>query len=88
MATTDDLRADLRRLVDQLPEGELHAARRFLEYVLYHGDPVLRAFKEAPLDDEPESEEERAAVEEARQDFAAGRVVSHEEVKRRLLGHA
>lgn len=82
MTTKEDLRADLRRLVDQLPESELHAARRFLEYVLYHDDPVLRAFMEAPLDDEPESEEERAAVEEARQDFAAGRVYTLEEVKR------
>ncbi|MBI4504563.1 MAG: hypothetical protein HY691_03430 [Chloroflexi bacterium] len=88
MATTEDLRADLRRLVDQLPEGELHAARRFLEYLRCAGAPVLRAFTEAPLDDEPETEEERAAVEEARRDFAAGRVVTHEEVKRRVLGQA
>lgn len=36
--------------------------------------PVLRALRDAPLDDEPETAEEREAVEEARRDIAAGRV--------------
>ena len=39
-------------------------------------DPVLRSLREAPLDDEPETEDERRAVEEARRDVAAGRVHS------------
>ena len=45
-------------------------------------DPVLRALIEAPEDDEPETDEERAAVAEAYEDLAAGRVVSFEDVKR------
>ena len=54
---------DLRRLVDQLLGSELIAARRFLEYLRDSGDPVLRAFLEAPGDHEREAEEEeRVAV--------------------------
>ena len=74
----------LHHLVDQLPECELRAAQRFLEYLRDTGDPVLRAFMEAPEDDEPETEEEREAVEEALEDFKAGRVFTHEEIKRDL----
>ncbi|MBI2918236.1 MAG: hypothetical protein HYY01_09595 [Chloroflexi bacterium] len=81
-------REELHRLVDELPQREVQAARRYLEYLRNLGDPVLRAFMEASEDDEPETPEERTAVAEARADFAAGRVVSHEEAKRRLLGKA
>ena len=79
---------ELYSLVDDLPDSELHAARRYLEYLRSTGDPVLRAFLEAPDDDEPETEEERAAMAEAHEDFRAGRVVPHDEAKRRLLGQA
>ena len=74
----------LHHLVDQLPECELGAAQRFLEYLRDTGDPVLRAFMEAPEDDEPETEEERQAIAEAMEDIEAGRGISHEEVKREL----
>ena len=76
------IKEELHRLVDELPENESHAAKRFLEYLRNMGDPVLRAMLEAPEDDEPETEEERAAVAEAQEDFKAGRVVSHQELKR------
>jgi CO dehydrogenase/acetyl-CoA synthase beta subunit len=76
------IKEELHRLVDELPEGESHTAKRFLEYLRNMGDPVLRAMLEAPEDDEPETEEERAAVTEAQEDFKAGRVVSHQELKR------
>lgn len=75
------IKEELYRLVDELPESELHAAKRFLEYLRNMGDPVLRAMLEASEDDEPESTEEKAAIAEAREDFKAGRVVSHEELK-------
>ena len=77
-------REDLRHLVDELPDSELDTAQRFLEYLRDTADPVLRAFMEAPEDDEPETEEERTAVLKAREDFKAGRVVPLEEVKREL----
>lgn len=47
-------------------------------------DPVVVAFREAPEDDEPWTEADEAAVAEADADFAAGRTVSHEEIKREL----
>jgi hypothetical protein len=44
-------------------------------------DPVELAFLNAPLDDLPESEEERAMVAEARADHAAGiPMISHASV--------
>lgn len=44
----------------------------------------LRALLEAPLDDEPETEEERRAVHAAREDLARGEVRTLEEVRREL----
>lgn len=81
-------RTALRKLIDQLPESELVAAHRYLCYLRDEGDPLLRVLKEAPIDDEPETEEERRAVEEAWEDVRAGRVVSHEEVKRMFLSNS
>jgi len=69
-------RETLRKMVDLLPESEWEAARRVLEERLAKHDPVLRAFLNAPEDDEPETEEERAAVEEAYEELKSGRVVS------------
>lgn len=80
-------REELHRIVDELPEQELSAAGRFLQYLYNLGsDPVLKALLEAPWDDEPETPEEMAAVHEARQQLARGEVLSDEEVWRRL-GH-
>ncbi|MBI2916577.1 MAG: hypothetical protein HYY01_01170 [Chloroflexi bacterium] len=76
----------LHRLVDQLPDGELQAAQRFLAYLRDMGDPVLRAFLEAPEDDEPETEEERLAVEQAKEEIRQGKGIPWEEVKRELDG--
>ena len=76
------IKDDLHQLVDELPDDELPAAKRFLQYLCDMGDPVLHALIGAPLDDEPETEEEKAAVAEAYEDLAAGRVVNFEEVKR------
>lgn len=44
-------------------------------------DPVLRSLLNAPLDDEPETEEERQAIEEALREPAT---IPHEEIKRAL----
>ena len=78
-------REDLHHLVDRLPEGELPAVRSYLRYVAEVAiDPVLRTLLNAPLDDEPETEAERRAVAEAKEDLAAGRVLTTEEVKREL----
>ncbi len=63
-------RERLTELVDRLPDGELAAAERYLEFLC--ADPVTRALAAAPEDDEPETEFERAAVQEARDSFANG----------------
>ena len=77
MATKESL----HRLVDALPEGAWDEAERYLQ-ALQTDDPVLRALLLAPWDDEPETDEERAAVEEAREDLRQGRTVSMDEVMR------
>lgn len=79
----------LHALIDDLPESELAAAERYLTYLrLLAQEPVLRALLTAPVDDEPLTEDDRAALREARDEVAAGRVMSHEEARRRLLGRS
>ena len=73
---------ELHRLVEELPQGEMEAARRYLEYLRNMGDLLLRALMQAPFDEEPEAEAERPAVAEAYADLAAGRVVGHDDVRR------
>lgn len=75
----------LRRLVDELPDSELDAARRFLEYLRHRTDPLLRKLLEAPEDAEELSVEALAALGDAEEDFKAGRVIAHGEIRRRLL---
>jgi hypothetical protein len=80
-------RTILYRLVDMLPERDLDAARRMLRGLLTPGeDPVLRAFLEAPEGDEDMSPEDLEALARGDADVAAGRVVSHKEARRILLG--
>ena len=78
-------REELRRLVDELPENELNAARRYLEFIRDVGkDPVRFALENAAPDDEPETVEERERAERADEDFMAGQTTSMDELKREL----
>jgi hypothetical protein len=77
-------RDTLHQLIDELPESELAAAERFLHYLRATADPVLRALLEAPLDDEPETDDERRAVHEAREELARGEVRTLDEVRQEL----
>lgn len=78
-------RETLHTLVDELPEPELRPARRFLEYLrLQAADPLRAVLDAAPLDDEPVTDDDLAAIREGLQEKAAGEVVPHEEVKRLL----
>jgi len=52
-------RHELHTLVDHIPESDVSAARKVLRALV---DPVALAILAAPLDDEPETEEERASV--------------------------
>ncbi len=78
-------RATLHTLVDELPDLELRAARRFLEYLRRHGADTLRSVLDAaPPDDEPVTADDLAAIREGLEDTARGEVVSHEEAIRLL----
>jgi len=74
----------LHTLVDELPEPELPAAKRFLEYLRQAADPLQVALDSSPVDDEPLTEEDLAAIREGFADRAHGETVSNEEVKRLL----
>ena len=67
----------LHRLVEELPEAEVRAAARYLEYLIRDGqpieDPVLQALMRAPLDDEPLTPEEIYDLDRARRAVAEGR---------------
>jgi hypothetical protein len=71
----------LHRLLDAAPDDTLDAARRALEPL---ADPFLLMLADAPTDDEPELDEERVAVREARDDIAAGRVRDWDTVRGEL----
>lgn len=55
-------REELHKLVDHIPEANVPAASKILRALV---DPVELSLLTAPPDDEPESEEEREAVEKA-----------------------
>jgi hypothetical protein len=62
-------RADLHRLVDELPDESVDAAVVLLTRAK---DTVLAALQAAPFDDEPYTEEEYRAVAEANADRERG----------------
>jgi hypothetical protein len=73
----------VHELIDRLAPSQVTAVRGLLEAMI---DPVARAIANAPVDDEPESEQERKAVAEARAWLKenGGKGVPHEEAMRRL----
>jgi O6-methylguanine-DNA--protein-cysteine methyltransferase len=76
---------DLHRLIDELPESAVPKAAEFLEELSDELAGLPASLRDAPWDDEPETPEEQEAVRQALEDIRAGRVVSHEEARRRLL---
>jgi hypothetical protein len=78
-----DARENAHQLIDRLPETQLSALVGLLETIV---DPVAAALRNAPVDDEPETEEEKQSVAEAhvwlRQN--GGKGIPHEEAMRRL----
>ena len=81
----------LHHLIEELPEAELHAALRFLEYLRQtstDADPVLQALLSAPPDDEPLSQEEIAESDAAWEAYVTGRDRGQrlDEVREALLG--
>jgi hypothetical protein len=73
-------RDTLHDLVDRIPEDELPAAKRFLEYLAV--SPAYRAAFFAPPDDEPVTEADVTAIARARDEVRAGKAISHDEILR------
>ena len=78
-----DARQNAHRLIDRLPETQITALVGLLETII---DPVAAALRDAPMDDEPETEEEAQATTEARLwlERNGGSGIPHEEAMRRL----
>jgi hypothetical protein len=76
-------RQQAHQLLDQLDPSQFDAVVRLLEVMT---DPVTRALANAPIDDEPVTEEEESAVAEAREWLLrnGGKGIPHEEAMRRL----
>lgn len=76
-------REHAHELIDRLPETQLSALVGLLETII---DPVTAALRNAPIDDEPETEEETQAVAEARNWLTkrGGKGIPHDEAMRRL----
>ncbi len=69
----------LRERIEMLTEHEAERSLRLLDDLR---DPLTVMLDDAPLDDEPVTPEEEAAVAEADADIAAGRTVSLDDVLR------
>ena len=79
-------RAELRQLIDELPERDWEAASRHLEAVREaDGDSVLVQMLLAPEDDEPRDPEEDPSAEAAWQEYLRGEASPDDIVTRRLL---
>ena len=70
-------RQQAHALLDLLPQEKLTAVVHLLQAI---SDPVARSIANAPIDDEPISEEERRAVEASREWLKDHEPISHEEV--------
>jgi len=74
-----DVKQHAHELIDQLPALQLSAVVGLLEAIL---DPLSRKLAEAPIDDEPETEEERRAVERSKEWLRqrGGKGIPHDEI--------
>ena len=75
---------ELKDLIDVLPESELYAAKRYIQYWRDSHDSALKPLMEAPWDDEPFAEEDLNAIEQANENIATGRVLSQYEIEKEL----
>ena len=80
----ETMRQELREIVDELPDEELLGVRSYLRYLMATKDPVVKSLLEAPLDAQPLTPEDEAAIEEGRRAAAEGNLISNEEMKRQL----
>jgi hypothetical protein len=72
-----DARQHAHELIDRMPETQLSALVGLLETIV---DPVAVALRDAPIDDEPMTEEEERAVKESREWFKHNPGIPFEQV--------
>ena len=68
----------LRERVEALTEEQAAETLRLLDQ---RADPVIVAFRDAPLDDEPLTAEEEQALEESRAEYRRGEGVPLDEIR-------
>jgi hypothetical protein len=76
-------REQAHQLIDRLPETQVSALVGLLESIV---DPVAAALRHAPIDDEPETDDEKQVAAEARDWLArrGGEGIPHDESMQRL----
>jgi hypothetical protein len=80
-----DSRRYVHELIEQLDASQLAAVGHLLEVMT---DPVTRSLAGAPVESDPVSEEEAAALDEAHAAIERGEGISHEEIVREFgLAH-
>ncbi len=75
--STTDTRQHVHSLVDQLPPAQLAAVEALLSVMV---DPVTQSLRNAPIDDEPVTEEEAAALRRSEEWFRHNKGIPMEEV--------
>jgi hypothetical protein len=75
---TQEEKQHAHELVERLDASQLPTAVRFLQFMLL--DPVSRALATAPFDDEPLTDEERAAIDRSQAWFKQNKGIPFEEV--------
>ena len=71
-------------LVDELSEDHVEAAEHCLHSLRNQDDPVIRAMRAAPVDDEALDDEDRKAIDDGRRDIAAGSGIPDDQIRRKL----
>lgn len=82
-------------LISNLSDKEIGKVETFVKFILFEkkakktkeeDDKFLQYFLNAPEDDEPLTDDDIKALEEADEDIKKGRVISHEAVRKEILG--
>ena len=76
----DDGKQELHQLIDRLPNDQVTAALRYMNYLC--ADPILLSLLNALPDNEPYTEGQRERDAEADASIAKGAGTSHEDVLR------
>lgn len=74
------------KLIEELPESELRAALRFIEYLVERGDdPFLRTLGQATEDDELTTSGEDLESDQAWKEYLDGNAIPADQARRDLL---